>query len=439
MTKKKLMYIGDYGETGFGRVSDGLIKNLYETGKWEILHLGINYNDLVPVDVPWKLIPAGFYHPTSDGMFDAYDPFGFTKANQYIDSFDPDVVFMNNDFPVVFQYLGGVEMDSAIAKHPSKKVIYSPLDSTPFPPAFAQIARAFDSTVAYTYWQQSEMFRTDPDYPNEIPVLYHGVDTSVYYPIPKDEAKRMLSGIFRKYNKGKTIPDFRKKFITYFVGTNQWRKDIPTLFRGYMEFRKLHPDEHMFLIPHTNATPMSQVHGGWSLHNLRELVGLNDAVLMQQANIFTQEEMNVFYNAADVLAFPTRGEGFGLPSIEAMATKTPVIATKFGPQEELHNNKRGYFIDVDDYEPGQGGAYSYFAKPSWRSLAQQLEYVYTHRDEATAVAENAYKFAIQHTWESKALALDGILTKVLEVPNGGLKSDETIPERPKRRIAPKTK
>ena len=40
-----------------------------------------------------------------------------------------------------------------------------------------------------------------------------------------------------------------------------------------------------------------------------------------------QEDMPLFYNAAEVLVYPSFYEGFGLPPIEAMACGTPVIAS----------------------------------------------------------------------------------------------------------------
>lgn len=408
----KLLYVGDYGNTGFGTVANGLLTGLHKRG-WDILHLAINYNDLEPVTLPWKMIPAGFFAPTNNGRFEASDPYGYTKINPYVRSFDPDIALLNNDFPVLVRYLGNTKEPSAFYKHRCKKVIYSPLDSMPFPEPFYRSCLAWDRVVAYTYWQKEQMCSVDPERFEDMPVLYHGVNLDNYFPMDKNEAKKELTSVFQKYNKESEIPDFTKSYIVYFVGTNQWRKDIPALFRGYMKFRNNHPDDDFFLIPHANAVPMSPTNGGWHLYNLRDLTGLQSAVLMEYANIFTEEEMNIFYNAADVLAYPTRGEGFGLPSLEAMATKTPVIATKFGPQEEIHSGGRGYFIDVDDYEPGNLSAVTYFAKPSWQSLAQQLEYVYTHRDEAKETAERAYQWVQAHTWDAKAGEMDTILKDVL--------------------------
>lgn len=431
MDKIKLLYVSDWGRTGFGTVSRNMITNLHKTGKYEILHLAINYNDLEPVDTPWKTIPAGFYHPNSDGWFEATDPYGFSKINTYAEKFDPDITFINNDFPVVYQYLGKPDDPSLFAKHRSHKVVYCPLDSVPFPPLFAKMAEPFDEVIAYSYWQQGLMSQVSDKF-RDVPVIYHGVNPDIYFPIDKPTAKKMLRDVFKKYNKQAKVPTFENVYIVYFVGTNQWRKDLPALFRGYAAFRNQFPEDQMFLIPHTNTTPMSPTGGGWSLHNLRDLTGLRDAVLMQQANIFTEEEMNIFYNAADVLAYPTRGEGFGLPSMEAMATKTPVIATRFGPQFELHSEGRGYFIDVEDYEPGNMSAFTYFAKPSWRSLAQQLSYVYTHQDEAREVAERAYKWSTLHSWESKAKQLDQVLTRVCQSPSNSQSLSQSTPKRRKR-------
>ena len=422
----RLLYVGDHGSTGFGVVASGLLHGLHDTGDYEILQLGINYNDLDgPPGVPWQVIPAGFYYPTPRG-YEAADPYGLTKVENYVEIFDPDVVFINNDFPVANDYMLKKGKKTKLAEHRSKKILYAPLDSWPFPPAFAETAQLFDQTIAYSFFQLDLMRQQNPKFA-DVPVVYHGVDTKTYFPIDKPIAKQMVMETFAKYNKDIKVPDIRDKFLVYFVGTNQWRKDLPALFRAFVAFNEQHPNA--FLIPHTSAMPMSPTHGGWALFNLRDLTGLRNSVIFQHANIFTPTEMNYFYNAADVLAFPTRGEGFGLPSIEAMATKTPVIATRFGPQYELHADDRGFFIDVDDYEVGNRAAYTYFARPSWKSLAQKLEHVYTHPEEAAKVANTAYEWIKDQTWDSKALQVDRIIKECLRRLNPPSRSRST----PKRR------
>jgi glycosyltransferase involved in cell wall biosynthesis len=411
MDKIKLLYISDYGNTGFGTVTKGLLRGLSKTDKYEIFQLGINWQDLQDFDEPWRITSAGFWHIKDDSLI-ADDPYGYIKAQDWVKKFDPDITFINNDFAVAKRYL--VDRDgepTALAKHRSVKVLYAPVDSEPVPDAYIEIARMFDLTIAYTDWQRQMMAEHDPLF-GFMPVLLHGYDAEHMKPMDKAEAREQLYDIFAKHNDQETPEVFRKmlqdSFLIYFVGTNQFRKDIPCLFRAVALLQEEVPNA--YLIPQTNAIPTGQ--NGWVLSNLQKLTDLKNAVIMKYANVFTQDEMNVLYNAADVLAYPTRGEGFGLPSLEAMAVKTPVVATRFGPQEELHGEGRGYFIEIRDVIPGDLFGWSYFVLPDHRSLYKQLKFVHDNPEDAKETAERAYEFAKDLTWDNQAKKLDEILSKL---------------------------
>lgn len=420
--KIRLLYVADGAtHTGFSQVSTGLLTGLQATGRYDITHLAINYLDIGPNDSPWHKVAAGFWHP-SDGRYEASDPFGHTKLQMWSERGDFDVAIVNNDFPIAHSYMTTAEGEgTSFGRSRALKVLYAPLDSQPCPPAFVNAASMYDVNIAYTYWQRQLMADVDKSYA-DMPVMYHGVDLDLYQPMDKKEAKEQLEEIFAKHNAGKA-PKLTDKYLVYEVGTNQWRKDLPALFRGYADFKK--KVKNAFLIPHTSASP-SQINGGWNLRNLAALTGVTDAVIMDNASQFTQEEMAVFMNAADVLAYPTRGEGFGIPSLEAMACKTPVIATKFGPQRELHDNGRGYFIKVMDTVPGEPGCLTFFALPDWKDLSRQLYHVYANPDEVAAVTEQGYAFAQRHPWSDKAAQLDGIITEALVARVETLKAAEPI-------------
>jgi glycosyltransferase involved in cell wall biosynthesis len=406
--KIKLMYIGDLSNSGFGTVSVGFLSNLYMTGRYDILQVAINYMDLTPPQVPWKVISAAFWHLNGKAWVQD-DPYGIMKVQRYIDWFDPDVLMLNNDFPIADRYWLDDEGESSpFAKHRSKKVLYAPLDSEPCPPFFAESSKKWDMVIMYSHWQKALMTARD-EYFKDAPVVYHGVDQEVFKPMDKGEAKAKLRDVFLRANPDADLPNFEKKYLVYFNGTNQFRKDIPALFRGFAEFRK--QVKNAFLIPHSNIIPSE---GGWYLPNLAGLTEVRDVLLMNNAHIFTPEEVNIFYNAADVLAYPTRGEGFGLPSFEAMATKTPVIATKFGPQIEIHENGRGYFINVLALQPGINNSWTYFALPDHADLARQLWHVYANPEEAKATAERAYNWVSRFPWTNQAAQLDSILTKLVQ-------------------------
>jgi glycosyltransferase involved in cell wall biosynthesis len=54
--------------------------------------------------------------------------------------------------------------------------------------------------------------------------------------------------------------------------------------------------------------------------------------------------MAQLYQAAHCFVLPTRGEGFGLPFLEAMATGLPVIATDFGGHQDFCTPETTYLI-----------------------------------------------------------------------------------------------
>lgn len=414
MEKTRLLYIGDYSNTGFGTVAKGLLRGLAQTDRYEILQLGINWQDMQDFDEPWKITPAGFWHINGNGDLEADDAYGYQKSQIWVEKFDPDIVFINNDYAVAKRYmLDKKEEPTILAQHRSIKVLYAPVDSDPVPEPYIGISKLFDLNIAYSDWHRQMMAEHDPLFAL-MPVLYHGYNAEVLHPIDKAEAREQLFEIFAKYNDSATPETFRtmleKSFLIYFVGTNQFRKDLPCLFRAVALLQEDVPNA--YLIPQTNAIPTGP--NGWVLSNLQKLTGLKNTVIMKYANVFSEDEMNVLYNAADVLAYPTRGEGFGLPSLEAMVVKTPVVATRFGPQEELHKDGRGYFIDIRDVIPGDIFGWSYFVLPDHRSLYKQLKFVHDNPDHAKDTAERAYEWAKDMTWENQAKKLDEILSKLPE-------------------------
>ena len=59
-------------------------------------------------------------------------------------------------------------------------------------------------------------------------------------------------------------------------------------------------------------------------------------------------ELKHVYAGCDAWLFPPRKEGYGLPILEAMACRTPVIATPAGAAPELVGQGGGMLVDHDN-------------------------------------------------------------------------------------------
>jgi glycosyltransferase involved in cell wall biosynthesis len=115
------------------------------------------------------------------------------------------------------------------------------------------------------------------------------------------------------------------------------------------------------------------------------------------------------YRSCDALAFPYRGEGFGLPMLEALACGLPVIATAGGAADAFLDD------DVAYREPARRAALhgamcgeplageGWWLEPDVDALAAMLRYVAEHPDEARAKARLGSERARRDwTWERAA-------------------------------------
>ncbi len=101
-----------------------------------------------------------------------------------------------------------------------------------------------------------------------------------------------------------------------------------------------------------------------------------------------QDRIRDLYAQCDVWITASRSEGFNLPALEAMACRTPVVATRTGwPEEAVKTGLNGILVDVGDV--GQ--------------TAQGIEWVLSLSDEEWGkLSANALETAAQGSWEESA-------------------------------------
>jgi glycosyltransferase involved in cell wall biosynthesis len=111
-----------------------------------------------------------------------------------------------------------------------------------------------------------------------------------------------------------------------------------------------------------------------------------------------QEELREIYASCDAWLFGSRTEGFGLPVLEAMACRTPVIATPAGAAPDLLADGGGMLVGAED-AAGMAQAIERIAGMSeadWRKMSKEAHEIATRYSwkDATRRFETALKDAI---------------------------------------------
>lgn len=118
-------------------------------------------------------------------------------------------------------------------------------------------------------------------------------------------------------------------------------------------------------------------------------------VQIEMTPVDHQDLLNGFFKKVDMFAFPTRGEGFGLTPLEALATGIPAVVTNWSGPVEYMNNDVGWMLDyhlveAEDFtknvyreECGQ------WAEPDFDHLVHILRWAYEHQDEVKAMGKRA--------------------------------------------------
>lgn len=130
----------------------------------------------------------------------------------------------------------------------------------------------------------------------------------------------------------------------------------------------------------------------------------------------TTAQLVELYQSADCFVLPTRGEGWGMPFLEAMACGIPTIGTDWSGQTAFLNQQNGYPLPIRGLVPTSNNRPFYqdacWADPDMDALVELLRHVAAHPEERAAKGRQAALDAQEWTW---ARGLDMIAMRLTAV------------------------
>ena len=129
------------------------------------------------------------------------------------------------------------------------------------------------------------------------------------------------------------------KYILY-VGQQADYKNIKKLGTAHQRLIKKYPDLGLVLVGKKDETALINE----KYFNDREYKNITFT------GFVSDEELSWLYSNAEAYIFPSLAEGFGLPGLEAMNYKTPVVAGNMSCLPEIYGDAAHYFnpLDVTD-------------------------------------------------------------------------------------------
>lgn len=125
---------------------------------------------------------------------------------------------------------------------------------------------------------------------------------------------------------------FQRPFLLY-VGMREGYKNFAGLLKAICSSRQLMSNFDIIAFGGGKFTPAEQQHFstlGFNANQIRQVTG-------------SDQDLNLLYELATALIYPSTYEGFGLPPLEAMSHQCPVVASNTSSMPEVIGDAAEYF------------------------------------------------------------------------------------------------
>ncbi len=367
--KLRIMPVSDspWAPTGFGTNTKNISCILAKEGH-HIGYAGCQNTEHTKWYTPWPLGQSKEEQPLEllPIMYAGQEKFGEKSFPEWIRKFKPDLVLAHLDFQMFKHMTDGrapqyaqiplytnegkllnkkqrMNIVTDTFKHIAKGLPWElaciiPYDGEPSMPEWGTQLEQVKYGVAMSRYGQQGL-KKDFDY--DATYIPHGVDTNFFKPL--------LNPLYK--GKGK-----EGEFVVGCVARNQHRKNLPRLIKGFAQFVKRNnlSSKKVKLLLHMDWNDAM----GWKFPEFAKQYGVEEYLLppimgtLDNGDAATEDEMVHIYNYMDVFVLPTAGEGFGIPSLEAMSCGVPICLTNYTTGYELIKSEDAGNEEVPMYPLG---------------------------------------------------------------------------------------
>ncbi len=200
----------------------------------------------------------------------------------------------------------------------------------------------------------------------KIDVAYHGVDPATFR-LPTEAEKSRVQARLGLGN---------QPYIA-FLGMLEPRKNVPALIRGWVQAFGQHPEPPALVLAGG---------AGWDDQVEGTVAAVPAHLRVLRPGYLRFTDLPGYLGGARIVAYPSHGEGFGLPVLEAMACGAPVLTTQRLSLPEV------------------GGDAVAYTEPDDASIAAALGALYDDDGRRATLSAAGHQRSLEFTWAASAEA-----------------------------------
>jgi len=272
-------------------------------------------------------------------------------------------------------------------------IIYN-YESSLLPSGWAAIINQHANLVFPASTYAANILRNNGVISDKIVVMPYGVDTDVFH-----------TGV------APVIP--RDKFNFLYCAIPHVRKGIDLLLRAYFQnFSAADPVRLILKTSRRTAPPQSFVIN--IDQTIEEAKALFPGKDLPEIMVIDQVYYSLapLYSSAHAYVAPSRSEGFGMTTLEAMACGVPVIASAYGGHLDFLNENNSYLVPTMEVEATHQMQYWQYQRgaligaPDVEELGSQMRQLYERYDDAIPKIQKGLETVKRYNWRDIIFGLD---------------------------------